>query len=65
METARLDVNMNARGGVKLVAIQVVRMTAKEVVSTHVGHHARELVKILVVMVAHVLVINNGLIASW
>lgn len=65
METAKLDVNMNAREVVKLGAIQVARMIVREVAIPHVDHHAQELVKILVVMVAHVLVINNGLIASW
>jgi hypothetical protein len=65
VETARLDVNMNAREVVKLVAIQVARMIVREVAIPHVDHHAQELVKILVVMVVHELVINNGLIASW
>lgn len=56
---------MNAREVVKLGAIQVARMIVREVAIPHVDHHAQELVKILVVMVVHVLVINNGLIASW
>lgn len=54
LETAKQVANTSARGIVKLVATQDVKMTAREVANTHVHQAAKELVEIPVAMAAHV-----------
>lgn len=54
VEIAEQDVSMNVKEVVKPAVIQDVRMTAREVASLRVRHHAQVPVKIHVVTAAHV-----------
>lgn len=57
-ETVKQDVNMSAKVDVKRVATQDAKMIVRGVANTHVNRPAKELVKTLAVMAAHVLVIK-------